>query len=86
LAFSGRRDWLWRRIFLFVLGTFAAIIFLCLGASGYQSSVPHNNVLLAFWPLGGVLAVVLGLGVVLAIRDAFGPHYVELRIGEQGLS
>ena len=51
LAFSGRRDWLWRRIFLFVLGTFAAIIFLCLGASGYQSSVPHNNVLLAFWPL-----------------------------------
>ncbi len=86
LVFHGRRFWLWGRIAFLILFTLCSLVLAALGESGFRSSLAHNNLILALWPLMLVLSVVFGWGIVLALLDAIGPRYAELRVGDNGFA
>jgi hypothetical protein len=85
-VYVGNGSWLRRRIGMYLLFLAATAAMTGLGASGYRSSVPHNNLILALWPLGVVVAGVFVVGVLLAVSDALKPRWRELWIGQQGFA
>ena len=85
-VFRGSRSLLWRRIAFLILGVGCSLVMAALGVSGVRGSVTFARWLLALWPLLALLACVLAWGILLALRDAVGPRYSDLRIGENGFA
>jgi hypothetical protein len=85
-VFRDRPDWAWRKVAMFLLGVAAGLIWVHLGSSGFDTSLPSRNALLALWPLLVPFSGVMAWGTWLALVDALGPRCAELRVGEEGFA